>query len=200
MFRETVSVFSCTHPLFMNSLHLVKKRGVNPVHFSEVNSISEDVSISLQKIVFSHSIHISVILCQKLLRCEHPLMPNIFLTLWVCRVYECEFMACYLPFQCCSIIQVWQPNTPRYASPPPPSSPGKLKLTKLIWVVQYLSSRFTVLIILGCHICFIIPNSPHPSTHLLVSLCQEPGTLCAYYSLSPNAEGGQNDAKHLKND
>ena len=35
----------------------------------------------------------------------------------------------------------------------------KLKLTIITWAVQYLSSRFTVLTILGCHVCFIIPNN-----------------------------------------
>ena len=46
-----------------------------------------------------------------------------------------------------------------YCSEQPPSAPKihvEFKLTKLTLAVQYLSSRFTVLTMLGCHICFII--------------------------------------------
>ena len=39
----------------------------------------------------------------------------------------------------------------------------KLKPTKLTWAVQYLRSWFTVLTMLGCHICFVIPNNRPPA-------------------------------------
>ena len=58
------------------------------------------------------------------------------------------------PCHICFII----PNTPH-----PPRAlkiQDNLKLTIITRAVQYLSSRFTVLTMLGCHVCFIIPNNP----------------------------------------
>ena len=61
-----------------------------------------------------------------------------------------------------------------YRTPPPPPPPpsalltrppkihDKLKLTKLTWAVQYRSSRFIVLTMLGCHTCFLNRTPPPP--------------------------------------
>ena len=42
----------------------------------------------------------------------------------------------------------------------------KLKHTKCTWPVQYQSSRFTMLTMLGCHICFIFVLSYWTTYHL----------------------------------